>query len=274
MKKNIMITGATGALGTGAVSALSNEGNVRLILIARNEERLKSLKNTYENSTTPIEYVIADLSDPKSIENAVNDIRKRVTSIDALINIAALYKAKCELTTDGKEMMFATNHMAVFQLTYRLLDLIKASPNGKVITVTAPSSTKLNFDDLNGSTKFSSLSAFGASKMANLLFTFRLSRELENTQASACAFFPGLVKSNLMNEMPRIMSGLFKLIASSPEAASKALVALFHRDKNSLNGKFFNKKGAELKASPYAYDQSVQDKLFHVSDQILASVAQ
>src|SRR5207249_5940135 len=125
------------------------------------------------------------------------------------------------LTPDGLETMFATNHLGPLLLTNLLLEELKRSADARVINVTAPSTTKLNFDDLQGEKKFSALSAFGASKMCNLLFTYELARRLAGTGLTANAFHPGLMKTDLLNEAPGMVRWLSHLFATSPERAGR-----------------------------------------------------
>ncbi len=121
-----------------------------------------------------------------------------------LINNAGVYRRKRASTVDGFEEMFAANHLGPFLLTNLLLEDLQAAvhTNGsaRVLNITAPSTVQLNFDDLQGERNFNSLMAFGATKMANLLFTFALARRLENTGITVNAIHPGLARSGLMKE--------------------------------------------------------------------------
>jgi NAD(P)-dependent dehydrogenase (short-subunit alcohol dehydrogenase family) len=270
MKKIIVITGATGALGGAVASELSKQENITVVLLGRNQQKLDVLKNTFQKNGSTVRTIVVDLGETDSVKRAVETLRLDFRTIDALVHVAAVYKKNRTLNKKGQELMFATNHLAPYQLTYGLLDILKATPNSRVITVTAPSSTKLNLEDLSGSQKFSALNAFGASKMANLLFAFRLAKDLGNTSTASVAFFPGLIKSGLLNEMPKIVSGIFKLVASSPEKASQKLIELILNDNKTANGKFFDKKGKELKAAPYAYESAIQEELSAISKTLVA----
>jgi len=108
-----------------------------------------------------------------------------------LINNAAIYKSRRELSTDGFELMFVTNHLGPFLLTHLLLDPLMTRGSARILNITAPSSTQPDFDDLQREKKFNSLNAFGATKMRNLLFTFELARRLENTGVTVNAVHPG-----------------------------------------------------------------------------------
>jgi NAD(P)-dependent dehydrogenase (short-subunit alcohol dehydrogenase family) len=185
--------------------------------------------------------------------------------------VAGVFKSKRLENSQGNEYMFATNHLGPFKLTNDLLDLLKAGRPARIVTVSAPSTTKINFDDIEGKKKFSAgfLGAFGASKMMNIMFTYALSRRLEGSGVTACVFHPGLVKSDLTNEMPSIMNFIFKRISAKPDKAAKMLCTLaiasqFER----ANGIFYKYDGSEIKSSQYSYDKELQEKLWTISEQL------
>jgi NAD(P)-dependent dehydrogenase (short-subunit alcohol dehydrogenase family) len=190
--------------------------------------------------------------------------------LDALVNVAAVYRRNRELTKSNLELMFATNHLAPFVLTNELLGLLKASAPSRVVTVSAPSSTKVNFDDLQGEQKFASLNAFGASKMMNLQFTYALARRLEGSHVSAMAMHPGLVKSDLTNEMPGFLKFLFGIMSSKPDKAAAMLTRLALDPKfEKSNGKFYKFNGKEMKSSAYSHEQEPQEKLWALSEKMM-----
>jgi NAD(P)-dependent dehydrogenase (short-subunit alcohol dehydrogenase family) len=185
------------------------------------------------------------------------------------VNIAAVYKGTRELTNDKLEVMFATNHLGPFILTNSLLKLLHAGENPRIINVSAPSTTKLKFDDLQGETKFSALNAFGASKMMNILFTYTLSRRPDYTGITASVFHPGLMNSGLIKEMPGFFKLLVKLLAHKPEKAAKMLYRLaIDSEYASTSGTFYKFNGDIIKSSDYSHDSDIQDKIWEISEQL------
>ena len=272
MKKTVLITGATGAIGKSTALELA-KNNCQLILFGRNAEKLNKVKTEISNSTGnyDIDVIVGDLSEPGSIKHAVAEIKKKYSSLNALINVAAIFKAKRLENSKGIEYMLATNHLGPFALTNNLLDLLKAGKPARIVTVSAPSTTRINFDDINGSKKFSAgfMGAFGASKMMNIMFTYALSRRLEGTEIKAIVFHPGLVKSDLTNEMPSFLNFIFKRISNEPDKASKMLcnLAIGNQFKSS-NGAFYKFDGSEIKSSKYSYDKEIQEKLWTISEHL------
>jgi NAD(P)-dependent dehydrogenase (short-subunit alcohol dehydrogenase family) len=134
-----------------------------------------------------------------------------------------------------------------------------------VITVTAPSTVQLNFDDLQGERRFKALHAFGATKMCNLLFTFELARRLASTGVTANALHPGLIRSGLMREAPPVLRGFLWVAARPPARAADALAYLaLSPDVAKTTGTFF--KGTRPAAAPaYSQDVEHQKRLWELS---------
>jgi NAD(P)-dependent dehydrogenase (short-subunit alcohol dehydrogenase family) len=268
--KTVLITGVTGAIGGATALEIAKTG-ATTILLARNKSKLEALKASIVQQTNnkDIDIIVADLSDITAVKNAAKEFKQKYSHLDALVNVAAVYKKNRALSKDGLEMMFATNHLAPFVLTNELLDLLKQSKPSRVITVAAPSFTKLNFDDLQGENKFSALNSFGGSKMMNMMFTYSLSRKLKDTGVSAMVFHPGAVKTELTNEMPGFLKLIFKILATTPDKAAKMLSALaLDPAYNDSNGKFYKFDGKEIKSNDYSHDNTLQEKLWKISEEI------
>lgn len=217
MKSVILITGVTGAIGYAAALELVKAGKNDLILIGRNIRKLEevSKKLTAINFKISIKPVEIDLSDKRSVSQGINKIRANTKQLTGILNIAATFKNDRILTKDGIESMFATNHLGPFQLTTGLFDILIKVPNSRVVNVTAPSITEINFDNLQENKRFSPFHAFGASKMANILFTYKLAREFKKKSNAAICFHPGLVKSNMMKEIPQFLIQFSSLLLPS-----------------------------------------------------------
>jgi len=273
MKKIVLITGATGAIGKATAMELANQ-NCHLILLGRNSRKLSAVKNEIIHATTNnhIDMFVADLSEPQSILKATAEIKGKYTSLNALINVAAIFRRDRLENSMGLEYMFATNHLGPFILTNELLDLLKSSKPSRVITVSAPSTTKINFEDLQGKKKFSAgfMGAFGATKMMNLMFTYALAKRLEGTGVTANVFHPGLVKSHLTREMPAILNFIFKKISSEPDKAAKMLCKLaIDEEYENSNGRFLTLDGKELKPNAYSQNKDLQEKLWTLSEELM-----
>jgi NAD(P)-dependent dehydrogenase (short-subunit alcohol dehydrogenase family) len=261
-----LVTGATSGIGKAVAFGLAKTGET-VLLVARDREKRNLI---YEEIMTEIqnpnvEVLNCDLSSLGSIRIFAAQVRSNYPKIDVLINNAAVVSRERKTNTEGYELMFATNHLGPFLLTQLLLDCLKAGPSARILNITAPSTTKLNFDDLQGKENFNYLHAFGASKMMNLLFTFELARRLEGTGVTVNAVHPGLARSSLMNESPAILRWLLWLASAPAGRVATDIVRLaILPEFEKVNGKFFH-KGKQIKAAGYADDQEIQKKLWDVS---------
>jgi retinol dehydrogenase 12 len=198
----VVVTGARGAIGSATVEVLKGRGAAVITL------------------TRPG----LDLSSLASVRAAAREINRTVAHIDALLHIAAVFTTRYQKSADGYEMMLATNHLGPFLLTNLLRDRLIGG--GRVITVAAPSSTRVDVDRALARNRFSAMYSFGATKAANLMFTFELARRASRWDVRANAFHPGLVRSELMREAPSALRFFTRVFSSSPERAAHELVDL------------------------------------------------
>lgn len=262
----VLVTGVTGSIGAATAEAFARAGATVVVSGrdgARTAAAAERLRQVSGNAR--VEPLVADLGRLDSVRQAAAELRRRHDRLHVLVNNAAVFKRRRTQVGDGLEEMFATNHLGPFLLTHLLLEPLKASGGARVLNVTAPSVTKLAFDDLQGERKFSALHAFGASKMANLLFTYALARKLEGTGVTVNAFHPGLVKSGLLKEAAAPVRFLVNLASKAPDAVARALVHLGTSPAlATTTGRFF-KLEQEIRSVPYSHDPQVQQRLWDES---------
>jgi retinol dehydrogenase-13 len=265
-----MVTGATGALGRATALALAAQGH-RLVLLCRDADRGRAVAQEVRGAS-PAEFaevIIADLERPSSIRSAVDDFHTRHDRLNILVNNAAVYHRDRRITPEGFESMFATNYLGPYLLT-RLLaaDLRRGAPSC-VLNVTAPSTTRLSFNDLQSQDRFGSLRAFGASKMADLLFTYELARRWQDSGIAVHAVFPGLVRSNLMHEASALLRGLTRLFSSAPQKAAAGVAALAgRRGQEEPTGGFYRGE-RRISSNSYSRDPQVQARLWELTESTL-----
>ena len=92
MKRTVLITGATGAIGKATALEFA-KNNCAVILLGRNHEKLSRVKSDiiHVTNNNDIETVVAELSEPKSIRKAVAEIKSNHKSLNALVNVAAIF---------------------------------------------------------------------------------------------------------------------------------------------------------------------------------------
>lgn len=201
------------------------EQGARIVLIARDPDRVAAtmmkLKGTGHQS------VIADLSRLSEMKRAAGEIEGEV---DVLINNAgALFNSR-QVTEDGLEKTFATNHMAYFVVTNLLLPRMKAGARIVSTASDAHKGAKLDFGDLQSEKRYSGFSVYGKSKLANILFTRELARRLEGTGITANCLHPGFVATRFGDASGGLFQTAIRIAkpvgAISPEEGAKTIVYL------------------------------------------------
>ena len=134
-------------------------------------------------------------------------MRKEVEEgkVDYLVNNAGVMGVpERRLTADGYEMMMGINHFGHFYLTYSLWSLLRKSNNPRVINLSSSAHAsngydyKIDYDNIfyeKGG--YSPWSAYGASKLANILFTKELQRRMDESRINgiAVSVHPGGVRT-------------------------------------------------------------------------------
>ena len=219
----VVITGATGVIGSATASVLVRRG-ARVLLLARPTDRLTAEVKRLGGEDKRVSNLGVDLSSLASVRSAAREIGRSSGHVDALLNIAATFSSEYRKTKEGFELMLATNHLGPFLLTNLLRDQLAG--RGRVITVTAPSSTRVDIDQLMDKKKFRALDTFGATKAANLMFMFELARRAKRWEVRANACHPGLVRSELMREAWAPVRIITRMVSGSPDRVAEDLADL------------------------------------------------
>lgn len=263
-----VITGATAGIGHALAKRLAANGLIALV--ARNSEKAEAARREILAAVPDarVEVYVADLSTQSDVRSLASQLSAAHPRITALVNVAGVFSSQRVETADALELMFATNHLGPFLLTNLLLSALRASGAARVLTVSAPSSTRLKFDDLQGSQRFSALSAFGASKAANLLFTFELARRVAGSGVTANAVHPGLARTGLMRQAPALLRAPLALISAPVDKVAERIAPLLLDDAYaSANGQFFH-KGRPIDPPKSTRDVDAQHRLWQVSEQL------
>jgi len=255
----VVISGATGAIGSATASVLARRG-ARVVLMARPSERLDELVEQLGGTENRISSVAVDLSSMSSVRLAAREINRAGGRVDALINMAAVFVRTFEKTSDGFELMLATNYFGPFLLTNLLRDRLLGG--GRVITVTAPSTTNVDMERLFSKEHFDPFHTFGATKALDLMVTFELARRAKRWDVRANAFHPGLVRSELMREAPRAVRILSRLVSGPAERAAQDLAELAISPAHAGTTGWFFKGTRRIDPPKSATDEALQTALW------------
>lgn len=217
--------------------------------------------------------LIADLSSQESIRALAVEVHDRFPRVDVLINNAGAIFSARELSVDGFEKTFATNHLAPFLLTSLLLDLVRSAPTGRIITVGSETySSTLDFDNLQGEQHYNFLAAYFQSKLANILFTYELARRLKGTKVTANCLSPSPTRTRFGDNMrglpalfPLVMKRVPFLFASPEKGARTSVYVASSPGIAGLSGRFFLRY-RERRTKAITHDSKVAARLWNISE--------
>ena len=230
--KVIVITGATSGIGQVAAERLAGMG-ARLVPVARDKVRGEAMLARLGERAPGILHSIhyADLSRLVEMKRAAAEIAGAEARIDVLINNAgALFSAR-QVTEDGLERTFATNHMAYIVLTHGLRERLLASAPARVVNTAsaAHERARLDFDDLQSAHGYRGFKVYGRSKLCNILYTRELARRWAGTGVTVNSLHPGFVATRFADQSGGLFSSIVrmaKMFAISPEKGADTIVYL------------------------------------------------
>ncbi|MCI4371248.1 MAG: SDR family NAD(P)-dependent oxidoreductase, partial [Thermoplasmata archaeon] len=211
--------------------------------------------------------MIVDLASQASIISFAEQFNRDYRRIDALVNNAGLFNRDRKTTPDGLEMQFAVNYLGGFLLTHLLLDTLIASAPSRIVNVTssAHKGATIDFDDLQGERKYRGYSAYGQSKLAQILFTIEFARRLADTGVTVNAAHPGVVKTNLgFDDYPEIFRFVRSFFKSPAKGAETPIFLTVSPAVATLTGQYFVNRQVKALA-PEARDPEIARRLYDVS---------
>ena len=179
---------------------------------------------------------------------------------------------------DGFELTFAVNHLAYFQLTTSLLDLLRKTPGARVVSTSSAMQERgaLDLQKTPTSLEGSGTLAYATSKLANVLFTKELQRRLEGTPVTANCFHPGYVRTQIGSDLGVLMRVLFTIalpFSKSPEEGADSLIWLATSpEAASLKGEYIVNR-RPVSPSKQAMDPKLAAELWRLSEKLCAEVA-
>src|SRR5262249_14365625 len=129
------------------------------------------------------EFLEADLASLVEVRRLADVVRATADRLDILINNAGIGSAGAarQTSADGHELRFAVNYLAGFLLSYLLLSLVKQSTPARIVNVASAGQQAIDFSDVMLTRGYSGSRAYCQSKLAQIMFTIDLARELEGT---------------------------------------------------------------------------------------------
>ncbi len=274
-----LVTGATAGIGLVTARELARKG-AHVIVVGRSEERCARAADEIraQAGTTAVEWLVADLSSQGDIRRLADQVRGRTQRLDVLVNNAGGIFLERQESADGIEMTFALNHLSYFLLTHLLRPLLEQSAPARVVNVAsdAHKGVSIEFEDIEGKKRFGGWRAYQQSKLANILFTYELSRRLDGTRVTANTLHPGFVRTTIFRQgglIGWLLRRAADVLAISPEEGAKTSVYLASSpDVASVTGRYFVKE-RPVESSPQSRDASAALRLWRLSDEMTNAAA-
>ncbi|KFY55259.1 hypothetical protein V496_07033 [Pseudogymnoascus sp. VKM F-4515 (FW-2607)] len=289
-EKVILVTGGNSGLGKETVLRLAKHNPKCIYLgtrsLERGEEALSDIKTEAPDSN--IKLLQIDMASFASIESAVAVVTSSLSEskadserLDVLINNAGVSNLPPDVTKDGYELQFGTNHMGHALLTKLLLPMMlktaELAPDGGSVRIvnissdghyhaTAPG---IHFDDLN---IVNNWTRYAQSKLANILHAKALAKRYPSIISVAVS--PGTVRTTIFEKMNSpVMNTLIWLfgwasMVDIPEGCKNQLWAATAPGVET--GIYYWPVGVTGGGSKFSKDEALEDKLWEWTEAELA----
>ena len=205
--KTYIVTGTTSGIGLEVVTQLARQ-SATIICASRNLDALKKTTENISNNTSnnKIHFMHLDLTSLNSVKSFVNNFLDKFSTLDGLVNNAAIMFGPEKKTIDGNEIQFSTNYLGHFLLSELLLPVLKNSLNSRIIHTSSVMHERghIDLEDLNfEKRKYNKYEAYYQSKLAQILYARYQAKLLNNTSVKVVSLHPGWVQTPLIkNTLP------------------------------------------------------------------------
>lgn len=281
--KTVLITGVNSGLGLETMRVLSLRG-AYIIALARDLDKAEAACALLEG---PYRTVACELSSLVSVRACVETLQD-VPHIDILIANAGIMALPTLRQANGIELQFATNHIGHFALVTGLLDKVKAAQQGRIVMLSSAAhqfapKAGIQFDNLSGEKNYGAWTAYGQSKLANVLFAKHLNTQLVETGVKVNALHPGGIQTNLARNFTGLATAGFAVVGlfvktlsllgiqtfkSVEQGAATTCYVACHPDASGVGGEYF----ADCSVAPcsaLARDKALAQRLWETSEALL-----
>ncbi|ORY60394.1 oxidoreductase [Leucosporidium creatinivorum] len=293
--KHVLITGVSpGGLGAEAARAIAQHSPALLILAGRSQAKIDETAAAIkkESPSTKLRPLVLDLSSLAAVRKAAEEVNSWPEPIDVLINNAAIMaNPRRELTVDGFESQFATNHLGHFLFTNLIYPRLSSSSSGpRIVNVSSRGHRRsaIRFEDFNFAEEGSYVPfvAYGQAKTANMLFSVELTKRWASIGATSFSLHPGVIYTNLarlMSEEEKRAMGINTETGETqstvfewktlPQGAATHIVAAFDPNIAEQSGSYLDDcQLANQNAESYALDEESEsnaERLWKLSEELV-----
>jgi NAD(P)-dependent dehydrogenase (short-subunit alcohol dehydrogenase family) len=256
--RTALVTGSTDGVGRAVAKRLGKDG-WRVLVHGRDRGRGERVAAEIKDVGGSAEFFAADLSPLADVRRLADAVQKTTKRLDLLINNAGIGsggpQGTRQTSADGYELRFAVNYLAGFLLTHLLLPLIGKSTSARIVNVSSLGQQAIDFTDVMLTHGYSGSRAYCQSKLAQIMFTIDLARELDGTGVTVNALHP----ATYMNTTMVRQSGVTPM-SSVEEGAAAILNLATSAAMDGRSGLFFNGQ-REARADAQAYDPEARQRL-------------
>jgi NAD(P)-dependent dehydrogenase (short-subunit alcohol dehydrogenase family) len=205
-----------------------------------------------------------DLADLGQVRTLAEDMLSITTRLDVLVNNAGIGFGgpgdhHRQVSVDGHELRFAVNHLAGFDLTLRLLPLLRSSPSGRIVNVASIGQHPIDFDDIMLERRYTAVRAYRQSKLAQIIAGFELAERLQGDQVTVNSLHPATYMPTKM-----VLAGLGHGVDTLQCGTDPCWRLINSPDVADTTGRFFDRT-REARAHPTANQHDVRRRLWQLS---------
>ncbi|MFO0628054.1 MAG: SDR family NAD(P)-dependent oxidoreductase [Polyangiales bacterium] len=273
--KTVLVTGVTSGLGLESARVLALRG-ARIFGLARDREKAAEAMRPLGEGHVPF---ACELSEPASVRACADAVAAADGPVDVLLLNAGIMALPQRTLKLGHELQFLTNHVGHFILATRLLP--RLAERGRVVVLSSAAHAYtprggIAFDDLTLARGYRDWTAYGQSKLANLLFARALAKRLAGTGKVANAVHPGVIPTNLsrhMSPMTRALQPVAIALAMKTVAQGAATQcwAAAHPDAGAIQGEYLADCNV-ARSSAHGRDLAMAERLWTVTEEIVATL--
>ncbi|KAF7709941.1 hypothetical protein HF521_016791 [Silurus meridionalis] len=272
--KVAIVTGGSRGIGYEIVKRLINLG-MHVIIASHDEHQgLVVMERLHkECAEAHVDFEFVDLASQSSVRDFVRRFKERKLPLHLLINNGGVMLVPEQKSDDGLELHFSINYLSHFLLTRLLLDSLVHSGTeecSRVISICSSAHyvSDRNLQDFHRTQDYCPHASYARSKLAQLLFTYRLHQELRSGgyAVTVNAVDPGMVDTQLYRYMSfpekLVLKPVAWLLFRTPaQAADTVLYAAASQDFEGVSSCYVH-EGKPVKSSPASYDAELQDELW------------
>jgi len=269
-----IVTGASSGIGKETSKKLARLG-ATVVMVCRNQKRgeraMSEIKSASKNAE--VELLLANFASLDSVRALAREFLEKHDSLHVLVNNAGGVYATRSVTADGFETTFQVDYLSHFLLTNLLLDVLEKSAPSRIINVSSTShyGGHLNFDDLQMKKGYGVMKAYSQAKLAQVLFTYELSRRLEGTGVMVNALHPGAAATNIWKSPMgpfSFLGNVSRLFLISPERGAETPTYLASSPEvEGVTGKYYDHM-REKQSSAESYDEPAARRLWNESEKM------